>query len=137
MALTVAGFGAWTPDCRVSARDDRDDTVSGRSGAELSGVRDTALQGDASSARLTASGGCSSDGDTNRPEHTFLAPRILECRENLRVEPTPDQQLTHGVLIISALDEQRARMCCGSGHQRSSMLRSAAVTMSAAPKLTL
>ena len=32
MALTVAGFGAWTPDDRVSARNDRDDTVSGRSG---------------------------------------------------------------------------------------------------------
>ena len=58
MARTVAEFGAWTPDCRVSALNDRDDTVSGRSGAVRSGVRDTALQGDASSARLTASGSC-------------------------------------------------------------------------------
>ena len=58
--MALYGRRVWclTPDGRVSACNDRDDAVSGRSGAERSGVHDTALRGDASGARLTALGSC-------------------------------------------------------------------------------
>ena len=89
MALTVTGFGAWTPDCRVSARNDRDDTVSGRSGAKRSGVRDTALR-DTLKARnrsmaVTSQGNDPPDARPNTIHSSSAPPSSRHQRVRLRV----------------------------------------------------
>ena len=53
----------------------------------------------------------------------------------LRVRPSPNQQLTDHMLVITTL-HVHGIPCTRPHHHRSSMRRSAAVTMSFRPKLT-